>query len=63
MMDSSCKDAMLLTMATANKYGDTRRSKREHRVHPYIAEKVLTYSTSTASQDLIMYQNKFKKST
>jgi hypothetical protein len=47
-MDSSDEDVMVLTVAIVNKCGAWRRSKRDHWVHPYIAEKVSTYDTFAA---------------
>jgi hypothetical protein len=59
-MDSSDEDVMMLTVAAVNN-AVKRRCKREHWVHPYIAERVLTYGTFAASRDLSMYPNKFKE--
>jgi hypothetical protein len=50
----------MLTVAVVNN-AVRRRRKREHWVHPYIAEKVSTYGTFAASRDLSMYPNKFKE--
>jgi hypothetical protein len=49
--DSSDEDVMMLTVAVVNNAVKGRR-KREHWVHPYIAERVSTYGTFAASRDL-----------
>jgi hypothetical protein len=51
----------MLTVAVVNNYTARRRRKREHWVHPYIAERVSTYGTFAASRHLSMYPNKFKE--
>jgi hypothetical protein len=61
IMGLSDEDVMVLTMAIANNYGARRRRKVEHWMHPYIAEKVLTYGTFTASRDYLSILVNLKK--